>query len=178
MRAVTLNETRRLAPRDIRRQKRRTSPTSIIMCATFEEEKDKEKETSFCVQSLYPDASYSTDLLPTYPLNKEPLHRAGEEFPSLFLPLYGCRCLLFFLSLFPFTYFSRGGGFRANGCIFTKATCTHCLPTCDLSSLPVTHYGWPPRLWHINFTCFWWSRTYKMIHKRRVKKVPLSHEIA
>lgn len=46
MRAVTLNETRRLTPRDIRRQKRRTSPTSIIMCATFKAE--GEMETSFC----------------------------------------------------------------------------------------------------------------------------------
>lgn len=35
------------APRDIRRQKRGTSPNSIIMCVTCEGE-----ETSFCVQSL------------------------------------------------------------------------------------------------------------------------------
>lgn len=72
MRAVTLNETRRLASRDIRRQKRRTSPTSIIMCATFEEEKDKKKETSFCVQSLSRRVLFRR-ILPTYPLNKEPL---------------------------------------------------------------------------------------------------------
>lgn len=156
MRAVTLNETRRLTPRDIRRQKRRTSPTSIIMYATFEKEKemekDEEKETAFCVQSLYRRVLFHGSYLPTYPLNKEPLRRAEswKSPPSPFLSLYGlrCRCLLFLLSLSLSlsTYFSRRGGFRANSCIFTKATraYTRYLPTRGLSSLPVViHYGWP-----------------------------------
>lgn len=60
------------APRDIRRQKRGTSPTSIIMCVTCEGE-----ETSFYVQSLS-GVSCSPRALPAYPLNKEPLRRAAE----------------------------------------------------------------------------------------------------
>lgn len=101
---------------------------------------------------------------------------AQEKSSACYFFNFMAAAVSFSFSLFPLTYFSRGGGFRANGCIFTKATCTRCLPTCGLSSLPVIHYGWPPRLWHINFTCFRWSRTYRMIHERRVKKV-LSHEI-
>lgn len=59
------------APRDIRRQKRGTSPTSIIMYVTCEGE-----ETSFCVQSS--GATCVPRTLPAYPLNKEPLRRATE----------------------------------------------------------------------------------------------------
>lgn len=71
MRAVTTSETRRPAPRDIRRQKRGTSPTSIIMCVTFEEGNISSRVYTSTIRRVLFHGSY--------PLNKEPLRRAEPE---------------------------------------------------------------------------------------------------